>query len=323
MKKIKITNFSSLAKMLLSVTAVAGMLTANVLPVSADVIYIPQNSFYQKHSDDCYSLGNGGEEYITNGYGGEVITYSNPTKKNSVVGSISNGEEVYIDYVYTDKNGIEWGMTGNEEWVPMDYLYLPYSVTDFEEACSDEFVTTDDVIFVDMAQRQLIDGNYFYLYEYPGARYGEYAETDLTATEDNPEEGITYNTYYIDPYGYCWIRTNAFCFFNGYYDYNEGWMAIDYPAASYEELYPDGQNFSGVAEAPDEPTVEIIPGGSSNGSTEDNSDGNSDNKNNNANESSVSAIVIVAVIIAVIIIITVVILLIVLKNAKNKKGSKT
>lgn len=301
----------------LSVAAAFAMLAGNAFSVSADVIYEPQNSFYLKHSSKCSYAGD--EMYIANGYNGEVITYSDPTKKKSSTGSIKNGDELYIEYIYTDKNGTCWGMTGNEEWVPMDYLSLPYSVSDFEAAYSERFVNSEDEIFVDMSEYDLAEGAAVYIFDYPGSKDYEYAEVDLTATKENPENGIVYDTSYTDPCGYVWIYTNVWIFYNGDYDYNSGWMCLSSPTASYEELYPEGQTFSGIADDQGPYPALIVPGESISDDTDEDEGSNEKDININDEGSHIPAIAIVAIIIAVIIIVTAVILIVILKNSKKKK----
>ena len=95
------------------------------LSVSADVIFEPDNNFYGRHSDEC--------SYFNRSCvaGADAYLWDAP---NLVTGSqrAQEGEKIYISYVYTDKDGIEWGLAEYlDQWILMADLYLEYGSPEF------------------------------------------------------------------------------------------------------------------------------------------------------------------------------------------------
>ena len=276
----------------------------------ADVVFEPEDSFYASHYNDCYSVE---RYYIANGYEGKVIVYQNPTKKK-VVEEYENGEKIYVFYAYVDKYDTKWGLIDGIGWFPLDYAYPLYDAVSFMNEHYDEYVYDIDVRSVDGIE----EGDSFYFYRYPGAESGwEY----VYRGDDTPYIDYTYT----DPFGYEWGYV-------GYFYANRGWICLSHPGYTFEELYPEGQSFSGVIEIPEECGYEIIPGKKpqvSDADDDDKADNKKDNdkkdkdeKDRDRDRPSSPGIPLIVIIIASVILgsvcSTVVIIIVIKKNSAKK-----
>ena len=162
---------------------IAVFVLENPLSVSADVIFEPDNGFYGRHSDECAYFNRsciaGEDTYLWNA-------------PNLVTGSqrAQEGEQIYISYVYTDKDGIEWGLAEYlDQWILMADLYLEYGSPEFMEEYS-------SVIYED-EQYLLPGGTVFVSWSYPESGV---IDRDGASVMDDYE--IT--TFYTDPDGRLW-----------------------------------------------------------------------------------------------------------------------
>lgn len=214
--------------------------------VHADVIWEPENTFYEKHSDECEMVDRG---FTANGPNGKVIVYKSPENPTEV-DSIPNGDPTWITWTYTDSDGIVWGCPNNFEngWVPMDYMVVIYDYISFEEEYGDRFVektgNVDDAYM----------GKLIYLWNYPGSE--DFAEIDLSG--DWADRMPEYHTTYVDEAG----RTWGFCGY--YYGMRNFWVCLDAADADYVKLY--GQEMSGevkqeIETTPVEDVATIVPKG--------------------------------------------------------------
>ncbi len=95
------------------------------LPIFADVIFEPYDDFFRNHRDECEDIGM--QKYYVNSDDGYACFYKAP-ESDDIVKEYQNGEELYIQYLYTDKNGDIWGDSfSNEGWVRMSELSLEYN----------------------------------------------------------------------------------------------------------------------------------------------------------------------------------------------------
>ncbi len=101
------------------------------LPVLADVIIEPSDAFYAQHSDECeYQQP---RRYIVNTEEGHAYLYVSPVSTLTVKG-YPNGEQISISWLYTDKNGDEWGLISHETgWFRMSELTVVYDSVSFLE----------------------------------------------------------------------------------------------------------------------------------------------------------------------------------------------
>ncbi len=76
------------------------------VPAMADVIWEPDDDFYFTHYDECRASDEG---YLA---AADTTVYADP-ETPSAVGVIAAGDSVATPYVWTDRNGDEWGYV---EW---------------------------------------------------------------------------------------------------------------------------------------------------------------------------------------------------------------
>ncbi len=213
--------------------------------VHADVIWEPQNSFYEKHREECEIVG---REYVANGPDGKVIVYKSP--ENALeVGTFENGESTWITWIYKDSDGILWGCPNKMEngWLPMDYMQVVYDYISFEEEYGSQFMEESgsvDEFYIDKS---------VYFWKYPGSENYEKMDLDPEWTTWMPE----YHKTYVDEAGRKW----GFCGY--YYGTRNFWVCLDEPDADFEKLY--GETISGevITESDAAPIVEaeIVPKG--------------------------------------------------------------
>ena len=196
--------------------------------VHADLIFEPEDSFYEKHADACEYVN---RSYIVNGYDGETDVYESPESAEKVM-TVKNREKYYISFVYTDRNQVKWGFIEdgqeNSGWVPMDYMYPVYNSQSFYEEYKDK-ITPDEGIIPNVTK-----GDVIYGWEYPGAE----SKFKLKVEEDT----FDYSSMFTDEEGHQWGNV-------GYYMGNRDfWVCIDEP--QNPEL-PVREIDSDVAEPPE------------------------------------------------------------------------
>lgn len=194
-----------------------------VLPVRADVIWEPEDAFYEKHSSMCTYVN---RCFTANGPEGTVTLYKSP-ESPKVIDTWENGYAVYISYTYMDSDGILWGIYEGREskqtgWVPMDYMKVVYDHISFREDYGSEIVDESGDL-----EEQYREGRVCF-WDYPGSK--EYYAMNLADWPDLPG----YTGVYTDEKGYRWG------FVGYYYGRRNFWICLDQPVADYEQLYPDG-----------------------------------------------------------------------------------
>ena len=202
-------------KKLFSLICVAVLLMGCIVSVSADVIFEPMDSFYESHRDDCQRHE---RSYTAFGPNGDVTVYESP-ESDEVKATYANGEVLYISYIYTDPDGIQWGYyenweTGVSGWVPMDYLELIYDGISFEEEFGHLFSEEEGTL---AAEHQ---GKLVKFWKYPGST--EYLEWAVEG-ENMP----AYQTVYTDSNGVRWGREGYYMGLRGY------WINLDAPDADF------------------------------------------------------------------------------------------
>ncbi len=184
-------------------------------PVQADVIFEPEDSFYQAHAADCEYVE---RQFTANGPEGKVIVYESP-ESPKVVDTWENGHKADISHTYEDRDGILWGVGRNGGWMPMEYMEVVYDNISFMEEHAAEI----------QGQSGVLDGKVgeaFYFWKYPGSEVAYKA-----SIEENPP---SYEQVYTDSQGRQW----AYVVY--YYGDKDVWICIDQPAADYGQLYPQG-----------------------------------------------------------------------------------
>ena len=186
----------------------------------ADVIFEPQDSFFWEHRGECQYHE---RTYYADGPENVAEVYRSPVSA-SVVERVKNGKELWISYIYEDKNGISWGYCDNYEenwagWVPMDYLLLKYDYISFREEFADRITTLDKY-------GKLSAEGEVYLWNYPGS---EDFMTNTVDAEYPPE----YEAVFTDDAGRSWG-------FIGYHmAIRNVWVCLDNPTADYRTLYAE------------------------------------------------------------------------------------
>ena len=222
-----------------------------VQTVHADVIWEPENQFYEKHRNNCELVE---REYVANGPDGKVIVYVDP-KTAQEVGSYENGESTWITWVYTDKDGVAWGCPNamEEGWLPMDYMQVVYDHVSFEEDYGDKIVEETGAL-ADSYYNKVV-----YFWSYPGSTDTEIEPFELDS------EWVTwmpeYYKTYVDEAGRKW----GYCGY--YYGSRNFWVCLDAADQSYEELWGEAPSDEVKLEVEEMPSMEdaepIVPKGNS------------------------------------------------------------
>ena len=214
--------------------------------VRADVIYEPEDSFYWEHRGECQYHN---RAYYADGPENVAEVYRSP-ESSAVVERVKNGDQLWISYIYEDKNGISWGYCENFQedwagWVPMDYLLLKYDNTSFQEEFAQRITEQNG---------ELSTEGTIHFWNYPGSE-------DSTTIPVEPDYLPQYEQVFTDDAGRQW----------GYIGYHMGirnvWVCLSNPTADYRTLYAEHepqQVTHPVREAAAEP-IEIKPAGPSMG----------------------------------------------------------
>ena len=183
---------------------------ALTVPVSADVIWEPQDSFYEKHREECDYVN---RSYELAGYDGNVTVFTAPGGSNKA--TLDNGAQGTIQFTWND-NGTVWGYlcwvsdSNVEGWVPMDDLSLVYDSQQFMEDYAGEIAETSPVP---------VDFHEAVLYNYPNGTSG-------TTLEEEPEYmsfSETFTQLYTDKNG---LRWGYISYYMGMREY---WVCLDDP----------------------------------------------------------------------------------------------
>lgn len=226
-----------LLRLLLTVLAVSA-LTA---PALADVIWEPQNGFYQRHQNQCEREN---RSYWTNSPEGYVTLRESPGGR--AIANVKNGRPIYTEYIY-QSGGEAWGLAelrtedleGDllaadehavsenrwlEVWFPMDGMLLRYDQQSFREDHTGEILAEKRTVDV--------DGLALCYYAFPGGEFDW--QMDPQYTKDM--EPLTVSEIYTDEAGREW----------GYVSYWYGsrniWFCLsdlEDPALPVEDHTPD------------------------------------------------------------------------------------
>lgn len=207
------------------IRTVVGLLLLTLLlgniSVKADIIFEPEDAFYKKHTDECVYHA---RRYTANGPDGYATLYKSP-ESASVMEKIENGEIVWIDYTYEDKNQVSWGYCETESekgWLPMEYLALVYDYISFSGQYREQIQEEEGEI-------DFCNGETIRFWSYPGSE----SAYDFSI-EENATYLPSYNRTFVDEEGRKWG------FVGYYYGRMNKWVCLDNPTADFETLYPDG-----------------------------------------------------------------------------------
>lgn len=186
-----------LLKHILTPILAALMLVALALPVAADVIYEPRDSFYEQHREECTAQF--ARRYTANSEQGYVYLYRNP-ESSITVGALSNGEQISLSWAYTAPDGEVWGiLTDDSGWVKMSELSLVYdSIAFLEEHKVDCLPYTEGSYTIEANE-----SNRVLTWAYPGGELKAFSFTD-------PEFIGSVQMTYTDESGNVWGHIGYF-----------------------------------------------------------------------------------------------------------------
>jgi hypothetical protein len=208
--------------------------TWNFTFVYGDVIWEPQDNFYERERENCDYVN---RTYFANGEKGYVTVFKNP-KSRQVVTDLENGEDIHIIFTYEDKSGRAWGITQFNDnsksyktgWMLMDELIARYDHISFYEDHQKELVDYDGSFDPDKCEDKIV------VWKYPGA--------DVISSHlymDDLKEYLPEFSYmYTDSEGKKWAH------FTYYMGRRNGWVCLTDPnnenlptiKVDYEGLIP-------------------------------------------------------------------------------------
>lgn len=218
-------------KRLWTMLLIIAMLAALTAPVYADVLWEPDNSFYEKHHEDCEYLG---RRHMVNSPEGYITVWDAPDG-SMVKGQFENGAKLWVYWLYEN-----WGVIGHrdgeeriEGWVDMDEMTLLYDHTAFAEDYADRIKPYNGE-FADYKGTDKV----FNFYEYPGAPEISHwlkATTkmvpELTGIYDDGESVI--QSVFVDENGLTWG------YLGYYYGRLNAWFCLDDPDGVNDEKQTD------------------------------------------------------------------------------------
>lgn len=185
---------------------------------AADVIVVPEGSFYRRHERECEPLS---RWYQANGEPGYVSLYDRPG--GMVLANIENGTELYLTFSYSGRG--EWGYTeldasqegiasahqgGVYGWIDLATLRPRYDSIAFMQEHAQEITPFSGDTAALPATGQV------YLWKYPGSPPMEDAYLEEAGD-------IRFEDGYTDPDGRLWGRV-------GYYrGWRDVWVCISDP----------------------------------------------------------------------------------------------
>ena len=228
------------------------MLCLAALPaVRADVIVEPQDSFYNKHWEECRYIG---RRYLADGPNGSVTVYQSP-ETNVKVRTVENGTVLGISFLYTDADGIGWGFCEYFDvdadgelrdhwigWIPMDHLLLKYDSQCFREEFADRIEAGSGEIGSAGSAR-------VHFWGYPGS------DTLWAAMVIDDSYQPQYMQTFTDDAGRQWA------YINYYAGIRDVWVCLDAPTADYDTLYAEHGPQAVTHPVRTGTTAEIVPKG--------------------------------------------------------------
>ena len=172
-------------KRVLTVILTVCLCFALSLSALADVIWEPEDAFYQKHRDECRYEN---RTYIASGEGGYAGVHKDP-KTAKVKEELPNGTEFWVSYVWKGDGG--WALGLNTRWVPMSELTVKYDGVSFDEEHSAEYLSPEGGEVL-----SLRDYGCMQLWTYPGDKepFACFRWTGEEAQLSGPIEDLSFYT---------------------------------------------------------------------------------------------------------------------------------
>lgn len=198
-------------KRLISLLFAAAAMLSLAIPAAADLIWEPEDAFYERHRDECVYEN---RVYELAGYDGSVTLWSAPN--GTVLEELPNGGQGTVQFRWSG-DSVEWGYLYNvlEDWqeggwVPMDDLALVYDSRQFLEDHASEIVEGDPAP---------ADFDFAVCYSYPGGP----VSGNLREHKEYAPFSKTFTTLYTDENGLRWGYV-------GYYmGRRDSWVCLDDP----------------------------------------------------------------------------------------------
>lgn len=195
--------------------------------IHADAIVEPQDSFYQKHSDELSYLP---RSYTANAKEGYVSLYKSP-ESSRVRENVANGERLSCSFLYTDSLGQTWGAVRGERdalrgWVRLSDCVPVPDYLSFAEQHESEFVGFDEAF-----QDALKGVSSIVLWSYPGS--GSVAADGLDAQWFDGDLSEHFTTCWRDGDGRFWAYV-SYC-----YGVRNTWLCLSAPDDSTLPADPD------------------------------------------------------------------------------------
>lgn len=175
-----------------------GMTFAN-----ADVLWIPEDEFFEEHQDECETLG---RSYYTT----KSLTLQVSPENDRKVETIKAGSYVYAQFSYTDEGNVKWGLNelenGRTGWFKLEDATLKYDHMSFMEDKAEQITEYE-------GELRAYEGDIAIYYTYPNS--GEFFKGPA-----NAETQYSYN--YTDEAGKEWAYVS-------YFWGQDGWICQDDP----------------------------------------------------------------------------------------------
>ena len=224
-----------LLKSLLVLLLVPVVVISCVVPACADVIWAPEDDFYQAHAEECYFINNR-RMYKLAGPDGSVEFWSAPD--GTLLKKLPNEEELIVSYGWP--GGTEpWACitirgedpgTHTVGWVRMADMIFLYDSEEFFKDHAEE---------IDQNSEFSVKFDTLKLFPYPNG-----PEEDASVYDDWEEE-LPFSATYTDEAGLQWG------YITYWYGYREQWVCIDKPmikgAAERKYVFPTPQQEQAAA----------------------------------------------------------------------------
>ena len=189
----------------------------------ADVIYQPDDDFYNSHAGDCEYLN---RDYYANGESGYMELFNKPD--GSSLGFADNGGVFHVQFTYksgdTTWGVVEYSTSGDKlipsnendfktAWIKLSDALLKYDYISFDEDHSAEYTPYDG------DYTELADINNIVMWTFP-------CSGENNGTIDSIDENFAVQSVYTDSEGRKWG------FVSYYYAIKNFWICISDPASA-------------------------------------------------------------------------------------------
>lgn len=232
-----------------SLVLVLAALMALCAPARGDVLWEPNNSFYEGHRDQCDYIG---RQFYANGDEGFITLWDAPGGTR-VMHQFQNGYTLWIYYQYEDwACAVVWGDEGEiAGWAPMADFVLKYDYLSFAEEYADEirpyngefaeYTGTGEILVWEYPGASVPKDRWDYDKEMVALLTGSAGQESYISEAFVDEEGLTWGFV-----GYLWGRWN-------------GWVCLDDPSGETFPVREVGTPELTAAQEPAMPARGYVP----------------------------------------------------------------